>query len=45
MGYTSRARMPVVLALLPSAHGIWMTAVAWHEMLGLAWYRLRFLLS
>lgn len=45
MGYTTSSQVPVVFALLPDARGMWMTAVAWHEVVGIAWYRIRFLFS
>jgi uncharacterized SAM-binding protein YcdF (DUF218 family) len=46
MGFAPRAHeWPFVFALVPDAKAVFMTAVAWHEIIGLAWYRMRFLLS
>jgi uncharacterized SAM-binding protein YcdF (DUF218 family) len=45
MGFTTRTEVNPVVRALPSAGGLWMTRIAWHEVIGLAWYRLRFVFS
>jgi uncharacterized SAM-binding protein YcdF (DUF218 family) len=45
MGFTTRGAGNPVAGAFPSAHGMWMTRTAWHEVIGLAWYRLRFVFS
>lgn len=45
MGFTTRTEDNPVARALPSARGMWMTRMAWHELIGLAWYRLRFAFS
>jgi uncharacterized SAM-binding protein YcdF (DUF218 family) len=45
MGFTTHAGDNPVARALPSARGMQMMRAAWHEMIGLAWYRLRFAFS
>jgi uncharacterized SAM-binding protein YcdF (DUF218 family) len=45
MGFTTGSEENPVTKALPSARGMWMTRTAWHEVFGLAWYRLRFAFS
>jgi uncharacterized SAM-binding protein YcdF (DUF218 family) len=45
MGYTTRTENNALAMALPGARGIWMTRTAWHEVIGLAWYRLKFMFS
>ena len=40
-----RRRQSLSRACSPARGGCWMTRTAWHEMIGLAWYRLRFAFS
>ncbi len=45
MGFTTHAGDNPFASVLPSVGGMRMTRTAWHEMIGLAWYRLRFAFS
>ena len=45
MGFTTRTRDNPLALAVPSAHGMLMTRTAWHELLGLTWYRIRFAFS
>jgi uncharacterized SAM-binding protein YcdF (DUF218 family) len=45
MGFTTRSDDNPLALGIPSAHGMLMTSTAWRELLGLAWYRIRFAFS
>jgi uncharacterized SAM-binding protein YcdF (DUF218 family) len=45
LGFTTHGGGNPVARALPSAGGMQMTRTAWHEVIGLAWYRLRFAFS
>jgi uncharacterized SAM-binding protein YcdF (DUF218 family) len=45
MGFTTRTEDNPLALAVPSARGMLMTRTAWHELLGLTWYRIRFAFS